>query len=64
MCSGAIINSRIPRVVYGAADLRAGCADSVLRLFDAPFNHHPVIVAGIREDECKALLRDFFESLR
>ena len=43
MCSGAIINSRIKRVVYGAADVKAGCCGSVTDLFAQPFNHHPVI---------------------
>lgn len=64
MCSGAIINSRIDKVVYGAADLRAGCADSVVRLFSLPFNHTPQLVAGIREDACRQLLQHFFSSLR
>ena len=64
MCSGAIINSRIARVVYGAADPRTGCADSVIRLFDEPFNHTPILVPGIREEACSLLLRTFFLNLR
>ncbi len=46
MCAGAIINSRIRRVVYGAADTKAGCCGSVTDLFAMPFNHHPVVEQG------------------
>ena len=64
MCSGAILNSRIRRVVYGAADTKAGCCGSVTDLFALPFNHHPVIEAGLMEAEAQALLQDFFAMLR
>lgn len=64
MCSGAIINSRLDRVVYGAKDDKAGCAGSVADLFVMPFNHTPVIRSGILEGECAALLSEFFETLR
>ncbi|WP_419543488.1 tRNA adenosine(34) deaminase TadA [Negativibacillus massiliensis] len=64
MCSGAIINSRLDRVVYGAKDDKAGCAGSVADLFVMPFNHTPVIRSGILEGECAAVLSDFFETLR
>lgn len=64
MCSGAIINSRIKRVVYGAADAKAGCCGSVTDLFAQPFNHHPVIEKGLRADEAQRLLQEFFVSLR
>ena len=64
MCSGAIINSRLDRVVYGAKDDKAGCAGSVADLFVMPFNHTPVIRSGILEEECAAVLSDFFDSLR
>ena len=64
MCSGAIINSRIKRVVYGAADVKAGCCGSVTDLFAQPFNHHPVIEKGLRADEAQQLLQAFFVSLR
>lgn len=64
MCSGAILNSRIDKVVYGAWDKRAGCCDSVIRLFDEPFNHKPELVAGIREEACQQLLQRFFKELR
>ena len=64
MCSGAIINSRIRRVVYGAADEKAGCCESITNLFAMPFNHHPVVESGLRADEASALLREFFLMLR
>lgn len=64
MCSGAIINSRLDRVVYGAKDDKAGCAGSVTDLFVMPFNHTPVIRSGILEEECAAVLSEFFETLR
>ena len=64
MCSGAIINSRIKRVVYGAADAKAGCCGSVLDLFAQPFNHHPQVHSGLLEEECAALLQAFFQRLR
>lgn len=64
MCSGAVINSRIKRLVYGAADKKAGCARSVTNLFDMPFNHKPEIVSGVLEEECASLLQDFFRELR
>ena len=64
MCSGAIINSRLARVVYGAKDDKAGCAGSVADLFVMPFNHTPVIRSGILEEECAAVLSEFFETLR
>lgn len=64
MCAGAIINARIPRVVYGAADPKAGCCRSVVDLFALPFNHRPQVEAGLLEAECAQLLRDFFQRLR
>ena len=64
MCSGAIINSRIKRVVYGAKDTKAGCCGSLVDLFSYPFNHHPVIESGLKEEEAAALLQDFFAMLR
>lgn len=60
MCSGGIINSRIRRVVYGAADTKAGCCGSVTDLFALPFNHHPVVESGLRAEEAQALLQAFF----
>ena len=64
MCAGAIINARIPRVVFGAADAKAGCCGSVVDLFSLPFNHHPKAQGGLLADESVALLRDFFAKLR
>ena len=64
MCSGAIINSRLKRVVYGAADPKAGCCGSLTDLCALPFNHHPVIEHGLLEAESQALLQEFFSMLR
>ena len=64
MCSGAILNSRIRRVVYGAADTKAGCCGSVTDLFALPFNHHPAVENGLRAEEAQALLQAFFLRLR
>ena len=64
MCTGAIINSRIKTVIFGAFDLNMGCMDSVINLCDYPFNHKVEIYAGICEDECKKILTDFFSLIR
>ena len=64
MCAGAVINSRIERVVYGAPDRRAGAFGSVLDLNAYPLNHKPEIVGGIMEEECRALLQSFFKRKR
>ncbi len=64
MCTGAIINSRIETVIFGAFDKNAGCMDSVINLCDYPFNHKPEIYAGIMEDDCKKILTDFFGQMR
>lgn len=64
MCSGAIINSRIRRLVYGAKDEKAGCCGSVLNLFELPFNHCPQIEQGLMEQESAELLKAFFAGLR
>ena len=64
MCAGAIINARIPRVVYGARDTKAGSCGSVCDLFAMDYNHHPQVESGIREEECAALLTEFFQNLR
>ncbi|OUQ38061.1 nucleoside deaminase [Faecalibacterium sp. An121] len=64
MCAGAILNSRIRRVVYGAADPKAGCCGSVTDLFALPFNHHPAVEGGLRAEEASALLAEFFARLR
>ena len=64
MCAGAIINARIPRVVYGASDAKCGACGSVCDLFSMAFNHHPRVEKGVREEEASALLREFFADLR
>ena len=64
MCSGAIINSRIRRVVYGAADPKAGCCGSLTDLFALPFNHRPKVEGGLLAEECAQLLKEFFAALR
>ena len=64
MCAGAIINARIPKVVYGASDDKCGACGSVCDLFAMDFNHHPQVVTGVREEESRALLTEFFKNLR
>ena len=64
MCAGAILNARIPRVVYGAGDKKYGAAGSVCDLFSMGFNHHPQVEKGVLEDPCAALLQEFFRNLR
>ena len=64
MCAGAIVNARIPRVVYGAADPKNGCCGSVTDLFALSFNHRPALTGGVLEADCAALLTAFFERLR
>lgn len=64
MCAGAIINSRIERVVFGAYDRKAGAFGSVLDLNAYPLNHHPDIKGGVMEDECARLLSEFFSARR
>lgn len=64
MCSGAILSSRIARVVYGAPDLKAGGLGGLCDLREVGFPHTPTLRSGVRADECKALLDDFFQQLR
>ncbi|WP_445493234.1 tRNA adenosine(34) deaminase TadA [Niallia sp. 03133] len=65
MCSGAIILSRVAKVVYGAADPKGGCAGTFMNLLqDNRFNHQSEVVSGILADECGQLLTDFFRDLR
>jgi tRNA(adenine34) deaminase len=65
MCAGALVQARLTRLVYGAADRKAGAAGSVVDVLrDARFHHVVEVVGGIREAECGALLRDFFAGLR
>ena len=64
MCAGAIINSRIERVVQGAMNPKAGSCGSLINLFDISYNHRPEVVSGICAEESSALLKSFFHSLR
>lgn len=64
MCAGAIINARIPTVIYGARDEKAGSVDSVQQMFSLPYNHKPEVISGVLEEECGAILRHFFKQLR
>lgn len=65
MCAGAIVQARIPRVVIGAMNPKAGCAGSILNLLNIPrFNHHADLVTGILEPECRELMTGFFKKLR
>jgi tRNA(adenine34) deaminase len=65
MCAGAIVLARVPRVVYGTTDPKAGAAGSVLDVLGEPrLNHRPVVEAGPRAAECAALLREFFATRR
>ena len=64
MCAGAIINARIPKVVFGASDEKCGTCGSVCDLFSMDFNHHPQVEKGVMEEESKALLTQFFLKLR
>lgn len=64
MCAGAIINSRIRTVYYGAPDPKAGSCGTLTNLFDLGFNHKPDVVAGLLEQPCADLLTQFFRQLR
>lgn len=64
MCTGAILQSRLDRVVYGAPDEKAGCCGGLLHLTEYPFDTHPAIYAGVLEEECRALMRAFFQERR
>lgn len=64
MCAGAIINSRIQTVYYGADDAKAGSCGSVVNLFELPYNHKPKVVRGVLREECASLLTSFFRELR
>lgn len=64
MCCGAIINSRIDRVIYGADDLKSGSVASVQNMFSMSYNHKPEVVSGIMKDECSEILSNFFKRIR
>ena len=64
MCAGAIINARIPRVVFGAYDNKNGSCGSVVNLFELSYNHKPDYIGGVLEEESAYILKDFFKKLR
>ena len=64
MCTGAIINSRIPTIVFGAREPVSGSVGSVIDLFMERYGHHPSVYPGVRKEDCAALLRDFFQLRR
>jgi tRNA(adenine34) deaminase len=66
MCAGAIINSRVKTVIFGAFEPKTGscCNDSVINLFNLPYNHRPEVYGGICEKECAAVMTDFFKEKR
>lgn len=65
MCAGAIMQARIPKVVMACMNPKAGCAGSILNIFDMPaFNHQVEVVRGVMEEECSQMLKNFFKELR
>lgn len=65
MCSGAIVQARIKRVVVGCMNPKAGCAGSILNLLDVKeFNHQVELTTGVREEECSRMMKEFFRELR
>ncbi|AIQ61884.1 adenosine deaminase [Paenibacillus stellifer] len=65
MCAGAMVQSRVPRTVYGTPDPKAGCAGTLMNLLEEPrFNHRTEIISGILQEECAELLTSFFRRLR
>ncbi|MCL2373240.1 MAG: tRNA adenosine(34) deaminase TadA [Defluviitaleaceae bacterium] len=65
MCAGAIIQARIPRVIYGAKSPKAGCAGSILDILNEPrFNHQAEVISGVMEEECGAIMQQFFAGYR
>lgn len=64
MCAGAIINARIPRVVFGTRDIRFGAFGSLINLAEIPFNHKPEITSGVLEEECREMLGEYFRKKR
>lgn len=64
MCTGAIINARVPTVVFGAREAQSGSCGSVIDLFSERYGHRPAVYPGVRGEDCAALLRDFFKEKR
>lgn len=64
MCTGAIINARIPKIIFGAKNIKGGSCGSIVNLFDLPYNHRAQVTSGVLEDECAELLKQFGHKLR
>jgi len=65
MCAGALVQSRVEQVVFGASDPKAGCAGTLMNLLNEPrFNHQPSVIGGVLAEECGQMLKDFFRRLR
>ena len=65
MCAGAIVQARIPEVVMGCMNPKAGCAGSIINLLDMKqFNHQVEVIRGVRQDECSEMMKSFFRDLR
>lgn len=64
MCAGAILNARLGRLIYGAFDNKMGACGGKVNLFKCGFNHHPVVECGFLEEECAAVMREFFQNIR
>lgn len=64
MCAGAVINARIPIVVYGVREENTGSCGSILNLFEERYGHRPAVYGGVLETECARQLREFFKTLR
>ncbi|OMF13215.1 tRNA-specific adenosine deaminase [Paenibacillus sp. FSL H7-0331] len=65
MCAGAIVQARIPQVIYGTVDPKAGCAGTLMNLLQEDrFNHQVDVISGVLQDECSLLLTQFFRKLR
>ncbi len=64
MCAGAIINSRIEKLVFGAYDKKSGSVESLIKLFDLPYNHKPEVIGGFMQEDCAEQLSSFFKELR
>lgn len=64
MCAGAIVNARIPQVYFGAYDAKNGCCGSVANILELEYGYHPACEGGVMEEECAALMSEFFKRLR
>ena len=64
MCAGAILQAKLDRVIFGAYDEKSGSVSSVQRMFEFAYNHKPEVTAGFMEEECRAVLKEFFRALR